>query len=225
MEDPFVWIHHLVAPVRLTRRKIERIALLKVAGTSSDGVGSASYPESPTCGGMCMTITTGHPKGSVIVVAFLLLVLVSPQARADSDLMIKQTIEKAAANNSELLGTGVRVAVEDRSVILFGSARLYLHRMLYEQIAWQTEGVVEVDNEIRVVPQAPLSDVEIKRNIWEIVGRHERFLGSEITVTVTRGAVFLVGTFGHPQDVIFIKKRMAAIEGVIAIDMHVAFWV
>ena len=172
-----------------------------------------------------MTIATGYPKGTVIVAAFLLLVLASPQALADSDQIIKQSIEEAAAKSPELQGTDAGVAVEGRSVILFGSVRLYLHKMLYELIAWQTIGVVEVDNEIRVVPQAPLPDAAIKRKIWEIIGRHEQFHASEFTVTVNRGAVFLKGTFGHPQDVIFLKKRVAAIEGVIAIDIDVAFTV
>ena len=172
-----------------------------------------------------MTIVTGYPKGTVIVAAFLLLVLASPQALADTDRIIKQSIEEAAAKSPELQGTDARVAVEGRSVVLFGSVRLYLHKMLYELIAWQTEGVVEVDNEIRVVPQASLSDGEIERNIWQIVALDEQYHASEMKVIVVRGAVFLSGTFGHPQDVIILKKRVAAIEGVIAIDIDVAFGV
>lgn len=63
----------------------------------------------------------------------------------------------------------------------------------------------------------------IERKIWEIIKLHEQFHASEMKVTVMRGAVFLDGIFGHPQDVIFLKKRMAAIEGVILIDIDVAF--
>ena len=85
-----------------------------------------------------MTIVIGYPKGTVIVATFLLLVLASPQALADTDRIIKQAIEEAAANNPELQGTDARVAVEARRVILFGSVRLYLHKMLYGQISWQT---------------------------------------------------------------------------------------
>ena len=170
-----------------------------------------------------MTIAIGYPKGTVIVATFLLLVLASPQALADSDRIIKQAIEEAAANNPELQGTDARVAVEARRVILFGSVRLYLHKMLYEQISWQTIGVVGVENEIRVVPQTPLSDTAIKQKIWEIITLHEKFHVSEFEVTVKRGAVFFNGTFGHPQDIIFLEKRVAVIEGVIAIAIDVAF--
>ena len=38
-------------------------------------------------------------------------------------------------------------------------------KMLYEQIAWKTEGVIEVDNEIRVVPRFAQSDAVIERKI------------------------------------------------------------
>ena len=170
-----------------------------------------------------MKNATSHPKVSVIVAAFLLLVLASPQARANSDRMIQQAIEEAAANTPELHATEINIAVEERRVVLFGSVRLYLHRLLYEKIAWQTIGVVEVDNEIRVVPQASLSDAAIERMIWEIVKLHEQFHMSDFKLTVERGAVFIDGTFGHPLDVIFLKNRVAAIEGVIAIDMEVGF--
>lgn len=170
-----------------------------------------------------MTIATGHPRGSVIVAAFLFLVLVSPQALADSNRLIKQDIEEAAANTPELKGTNVGVAVENRSVILFGSVSLYLHKMLYEQIAWQTTGVVEVDDEIQVIPRAPMADTAIERKIWEIVKLHERFHAAEIKVAVNRGTVSLDAAFGRPQDVIFLKKRVAAIQGVIAIHIDITF--
>ena len=143
-----------------------------------------------------MTIATGYPKSTVMLAAFLLLVLASPQALADTDRIIKQAIEEAAANTPELQGTDPRIAVQGRTVILFGSVRLFLHKMLYEQIAWQTIGVLEVDNEIRVVPQVPLSDAAIERKIWEIIRRYEQFYTSEIKVTVEHGTVFLRGTFG-----------------------------
>lgn len=170
-----------------------------------------------------MTIATGHTKSSAIIAALLFMVFSSPQALANNDGIIKQTIEEVAANTPELQGTGVRVAVENRRVVLFGSVRLYLHRLIYEQIAWQTEGVVEVDNEIRIVPQTPLSDAAIERKIWEFVKLHEQFHASNFEVTVKRGDVLLNAIFVHPRDVLFLRKSVAAIEGVIAIGIVVSF--
>ena len=170
-----------------------------------------------------MIIATSRPKGSVVFAVFLLLALASPQALASNDRMIQQAIEEAAANTPELHATEISVAVQERSVVLSGSVRLYLHRLLYEKIAWQTIGVVEVDNEIRVVPQASLSDAAIERMIWEIVKLHEQFHNSDFKLTVKNGVVSLDGTFGHPLDVIFLRNRVAAIEGVIAIEIKVGF--
>ncbi len=95
--------------------------------------------------------------------------------------------------------------------------------MLYEQIAWKTKGVVEVDNEIRVVPKLPQADADIKRNIIEVVHTHRRLQGVNLEVAVDRGAVRIYVTFEHPCDVLFFKHRVAEIEGVIAINIIAKF--
>jgi len=170
-----------------------------------------------------MKITPRRSKGSVIVAALLFFILTPPQVSADTDGTIKQAIEEAAAKSPELRDAEVSVAVEKGRVILFGSVRLLLHKLTYAQIAWQTEGVVVVDNEIRVVPQASLSDAAIERKVWDIVELHEQFHASEFKVMVERGDVFLVATFDSPLDVILLRKSVAAIEGVITIEIEVAF--
>ncbi len=170
-----------------------------------------------------MNNATSYSKSTVIFAAFLLLVLASTQALADNDRTIRLAIEKAAADTPKLQGTDVRFAVKGGSIVLFGSVRLYLHKMLYEQIAWRVTGVAEVDNEIRIEPQMPLPDVEIARKIREIAKLYVQFHESGMKVTVARGAVILSATFHHSQDVIFLKKNVAEIEGVIAIDIAATF--
>ena len=167
----------------------------------------------------------GRPKFFVVVLTLLLAAVHAPQALAESDESIKLVIERKAAATPDLSGTEVRVAVEDGGVILYGSVRLYHQRMLFEKIAWQTKGVAEVDNEIRIVPQAPLSDAEIEQQISEIVRLHQQFHDSKLRVRVTGGAVFLDATFHHPIDVLFLKRRVAVIEGVVAIQIEIRFWV
>jgi hypothetical protein len=46
--------------------------------------------------------------------------------------------------------------------------------MLYEQIIWNTKGVVEVDNEIRVVPRLLQTDGAVERKIMELVNIHQK---------------------------------------------------
>jgi flagellar hook-basal body complex protein FliE len=51
--------------------------------------------------------------------------------------------------------------------------------MLYEQIIWNTKGVVEVDNEIRVVPRLLQTDGAVERKIMELVNIHQTMIAAE----------------------------------------------
>jgi osmotically-inducible protein OsmY len=117
----------------------------------------------------------------------------------------------------------VDLAVEEGYVVLYGTVGLYIQKMLYEQIAWKTEGVVEVDNEIRVVPRLVQSDAVIERKIMELAQTHRRLQGVNVIVTVVKGAVQIRTTLNHPQDVLFLKRRVAEIDGVISINIQAKF--
>lgn len=153
----------------------------------------------------------------------LVALLGAPAAAANEDASIRQAIESTAARDSRLEGTHVSVRVQGGEVILFGSVRLYLQKMLFEQLAWRTEGVTEVDSEIRVVPIVGLSSTAIARQIRRIIKDHVRFHGSGLTVRVAEGRVYLAGAFHDPSDVMFLKHRVAEIEGVVAIVIDPTF--
>jgi hypothetical protein len=95
--------------------------------------------------------------------------------------------------------------------------------MTYERIAWQTLGVLEVENEIRVVPLMPLAAAAIERKIRKIVKTYPRFHGAKVEIRVREGSVFILTTFEHPRDVLFLKHRVAEIEGVITIEIEASF--
>jgi osmotically-inducible protein OsmY len=95
--------------------------------------------------------------------------------------------------------------------------------MLYEQITWKTKGVVEVDNEIRVVPGLPQTDTAIECKIMEFVQTHRGFQCVNVIVTVIKGTVHIRATLEHPQDVLFLKRRVAEIDGVISINIQAKF--
>ena len=145
------------------------------------------------------------------------------QVLALSDETIKQRIEDAAAETPKLKGAKVAIIVEDRYVILTGAVRLYSQKMTYERIAWQTMDVLEVENEIRVVPVVPLDDAALERKIREIVETHQRFQGVQLKIRVQEGSVFILATLEHPRDVLFLKHRVAEIEGVLAIEINASF--
>ena len=143
-----------------------------------------------------------------------------PQAFAMSDKIIKQSIENEAIDTFRLRGTKIEVAVEDGYVVLYGTVGLYIQRMFYEQIAWKTVGVAEVDNEIRVVPGRPQTDAAIERKIMQLAHTHRQLQGLNCKVKVEGGAVRIRAVFDHPRDVLFLKRRVAEIEGVIAIEIQ-----
>ena len=166
-------------------------------------------------------------KHNLMLLVFLITIvsgITDAQAvLAMSDKIIKQRIEDEAAGTINLRETKVQLAVEDGYVVLYGTVGLYIQKMLYEQITWKTKGVVEVDNEIRVVPRLAQSDTVIERKIMELFLIHRRFQDLNIIVTVVKGAVKIHITPDHPSDVLFLKHRVAEIEGVISINIQAKF--
>jgi osmotically-inducible protein OsmY len=136
---------------------------------------------------------------------------------------IETKIENKTAYTAKLEGAKVNVTVENGSVILHGTVVLYIQKMLYEQIAWRTAGVVEVDNAIRVVPQLPQTDPAIERKIIELMQSHPRWQGNGLEAVVKEGAVIIRGTFEHQRDVLSLKQRVADVEGVVALDLQANF--
>ena len=137
---------------------------------------------------------------------------------------LRQRIQDQVQSDDQLEGTEVRVAVKGGDVVLSGTVRLYSQKMRYEQLVWRTRGVLDVDNEIRVRPHGLIADRDIKSQILNIKHKYPRFQASVIQVAVNKGHVNVSGTFHDASDVLFLKHRIAEIEGVtrIAIDVQYA---
>ena len=111
--------------------------------------------------------------------AFFLLLLSAPPAFSFSDADLKHWIESRAARTPVLMTADeVRVDVDDGFVVLSGQVHLLAQRMEYDQIAWQTIGVREVDNEIVVIPAEVSSDSEIERKVRWLSAWTRTLLGS-----------------------------------------------
>ncbi len=154
-----------------------------------------------------------------MLIALAVSLFLSAPALAISDEVIKQRIEERAVETLELTDTTVRIDVGDGVVVLSGTVRFYAQKLIFDRIAWRTEGVEEVDNEIRVNPMLPLDDQSIKRKIHEIIRAHPRLHGIGAQIRVEKGAVFIRAAFRHPRDDVFLKHRVAEIEGVTAIEI------
>ena len=162
-----------------------------------------------------MKKTMKHITGPILIL-ILALFQVAP-ALARSDHFIQAEIEAQLAESEELRGTKIEVHVEQRLVVLSGTGRLYEQKLISERIAWTTPGVSEVDNEIKVVPTLPMSDVAIEWKTKEIVKFNVRLNAAAIVVVVKNGVVTIQGSFSEISDLVFLKHEVAKIEGVVDI--------
>jgi len=160
--------------------------------------------------------------GGPVLLLTLALFQVTPANARSADL-IQREIEVQIAGSEKLRGTRIKVHVEQRLVVLTGQVRLYEQKLISGRIAWTTLGVVEVDNEIRVVPKRPLSDVAIELKIREIVKAEKRFHGAGVVVAVDNGVVSIQGSFSGIGDPVFLKHKVAEIEGVVDIKISATF--
>jgi osmotically-inducible protein OsmY len=147
--------------------------------------------------------------------------LVSGYVAGDREIL--EHIAGQTHHDERLEGTEVHIVVQGGQVVLSGTVYLYSQKMLYEYIVGRTPGVVEINNDIRVVPRLPIEDAEIAGYIRTLIKGHQRFQNIEITVDVTAGAVSLSGTFYAPGDILFLKRQVAEIEGGIRLEIMARF--
>lgn len=153
--------------------------------------------------------------GVLQVLLGLLALLMVNTVFAETDAALQARIVFQAQHEPRLDGAAVKVVTAAGHVVLTGQVRLLSQKMLYEQIAWQTKGSIDVNSEIRVVPVASVSDQLVEERILAVIQKHKRF--DDIDVGVKEGLASVRGSFENAADVLFLKWQIAEIEGVIRI--------
>ena len=169
-------------------------------------------------------ISTSHTRARASISfrqALGLLACIALQPALAVTDAVQARIEFQVQHEPRLDGTEVQIITDDGNLVLAGQVRLLSQKMLYEQIAWQTGGTIDVDSEIRVVPSTPVSDLQLEKAIQALIQQHERFRGIE--VSVKDGIATAHGAFESASDVLFLKWRIAEIEGVIHILVESQF--
>ncbi|MCG8588124.1 MAG: BON domain-containing protein [Proteobacteria bacterium] len=158
---------------------------------------------------------------SVLVLVFALAAAsaASGQTQSPEDDALRARIEAQLAELIDGTGASIRVAVRDGQVVLQGQVRLLEQSLRAEQAAWTTPGVRDVDNELRVVPLAAGTDAAIARQVRMIVKSDGRFLDTQLRIEVLAGVVSIRGAFQDPGDVLALKHRVAAIPGVLDVEI------
>ena len=163
---------------------------------------------------------------TVTIAAFLMITAlgsIASLANPSDETGLRQRIHEQVRSDEQLKGTQVTVAVKGGEVVLSGTVWLYSQKMRYEQIVWRTSGVVDVENEIRVRPHGFVADRDIKSQILNIARKYQRFHAAVLQVSVSDGHVSVRGTFHDASDVLFLKHRVAEIEGVTRIEIEVKY--
>jgi osmotically-inducible protein OsmY len=152
-----------------------------------------------------------------------MLLASASHARGDDAALARQIQQAVEAHDAARLSEmKVQIDARDGAVLLRGSVRFLRQKLLYEQVAWQTPGVREVENELRVAPLLPVPDADIERQVIELA-KLNRFQGAEVRAQVRDGAVTVHGTFHDPADVFFLRRRLADIEGVRSVAIEASF--
>lgn len=112
-------------------------------------------------------------------------------------------------------GTQVDVSVIDGIVTLQGKADSYWKRARIEDLASSVEGILKVDNEIRVTPSDKPADSAIKKEIIDALGRMEVRGLDNIRVEVGNGIVTLTGSVPTWSTAFDVEDTARYTEGVV----------
>ena len=167
----------------------------------------------------------GWTTPSAVAALVLALLLAGPSrasgpspAANDAELRLRIEAQLAALPDPE--GAEIRVAVREGQVVLQGRVRLLEQSLRAEQAVWKTPGVLDVDNEIRVVSVGAGGDAEVERQVRMIIKGDGRFLDTNLELEVAAGLVRLRGLFQDPTDVLALKHRIASIPGVLNVEIE-----
>jgi osmotically-inducible protein OsmY len=151
----------------------------------------------------------------------LLACITLESALAAGDEALRERIELQVQRELRLTGTEVRIIADEGHVVMLGQVRLLSQKMLYEQIAWQTSGTFDIDNEIRVSPATRISDEQLKNAIQALFEHYPQY--QNFDVSVKDGVAIIHGTFASATEVLSLKWQIAGIEGILSILIESQF--
>lgn len=122
------------------------------------------------------------------------------------DAEIKKAIDNMLELDSRLDDEDLLVEVNSGEVVLRGLVNTFWKKALAEEYTDRTKGVVNVVNQIKIVPAAEFDDEKIHEAIIKALRRNAITHDRRIDVRVAKGEVTLTGNVMSPQE------RKAAIQ-------------
>jgi osmotically-inducible protein OsmY len=116
-----------------------------------------------------------------------------PEESVPTDADIKQAVFYRLVADPDMDRTDIRVSVDAGVVTLQGSVDVYWKRAEAERIARRARGVIDIFNELAVVPTRSVTDRMIADDVRAALERNSRVSVEDVTVEVEDGVVTLTG--------------------------------
>jgi osmotically-inducible protein OsmY len=130
----------------------------------------------------------------VLAVNNLLIVQYRGEISVPDDRSIRDNILTLLTASASIDAANIEVSVVEGKVILKGSVSALWKKQRAEELVRDTVGVLEVHNELAVVPTENMTDELIAREIVNSIERNPSVEAENVTVRVENGTVQLSGT-------------------------------
>jgi osmotically-inducible protein OsmY len=117
-----------------------------------------------------------------------------------SDDEIQRNATKALAWNADIHGLAISVSVTEGVVTLDGTVASYWQKNKAEKLVSDLLGVLDINNQLIVIPTELLTDQAIANNIQTALKNSPRLDGKNIKVSVRDGIVRLKGSVPNSRD-------------------------
>lgn len=144
---------------------------------------------------------------------------------ATKDEHIKKDIVDQLYWDPRVDSSEVSVEVKNGSVVLKGSVPTYFARSAAYESAFRVEGVVEIDNRIKVLfPESytPPTDDEIRHRVRKHLDDSTFFDMTEIMIEVEEGIVTITGTVDEAWKKQYAENSIINEPGIVAVSNHLA---
>lgn len=139
---------------------------------------------------------------------------------ASSDIV--NDVERALASDTRIDQTMIRVSSEQPGVIVLdGQVDTYNEKILADDIAGRVRGVIDVVNNLSVVPPLVRSDEEIAENVIDNLKRDSWVEWASVSVETIDGVVFLRGTVRSRVEKQEAENDARWVAGVIDVINHI----
>ncbi|MCW3075556.1 MAG: hypothetical protein JWO32_165 [Bacteroidetes bacterium] len=135
-----------------------------------------------------------------------------------ADLNIQQEIREELNREAAMVGSDIKILINNGEVILEGVADSYAKKIETERAARRVDGVKKVINNIVLKMSAIRSDADIKKTVLKVITWNSCIDENKIKVNVNNGVVTLEGEVDHDYQkskAVFLTEDIVGVVSVI----------